>query len=459
MFQKVLIANRGEIAVRIIRACHELGLSTVAVFSEADRGSLHASLADEAVCIGPAASSGSYLAIPRVMSAAEITNADAIHPGYGFLAENHQFADACESSGIAFIGPSAETIRLMGDKSEAKATMRRAGVPVVPGSEGVLETEEEARRLAEEIGYPVIVKARDGGGGKGMRVVETAETLSRQFQMAQAEASAAFGSGAVYLEKFLRRPRHIEFQLAGDGAEVVHFFERDCSIQRRHQKLVEESPSPGLDPGTRDAMGAIACRGAREIGYRNLGTMEFLVDEDGSFYFMEMNTRLQVEHPVTEWVTGIDLVKLQIRIAAGEPLGLKQEEIRSSGHAIECRINAESPYHGFRPSPGQVTRWHAPGGPGIRIDSHVFQGYVIPPDYDSMIAKLTAFGADRAEAIARMSRALREMQVEGIDTTIDYHKEILAHPDFISGRFDTHFVERTKGGNGKAAGAPLPGSG
>ncbi len=445
MFTKILVANRGEIAVRIIRACQELGVATVAVYSDADRDSLHVRMADEGICIGPAPSRESYLNVTRVMSAAQISNADAIHPGYGFLAENHQFAEAVETSGLTFIGPAPESIRVMGDKSIAKATMKAAGVPVVPGSEGTVDDVAVALVLAERIGYPIILKAKDGGGGKGMRVVSAPEELERQYQTAQNEAAAAFGNGALYLEKYLRAPRHIEIQLAGDTAgRVVHFFERDCSIQRRHQKLLEETPSPGLNLQTREAMGRVACEGAGAIGYRGLGTMEFLLDQDGSYYFMEMNTRLQVEHPVTEMVTGIDLVKLQIRIAAGEPIPFGQSDIVQRGHAIECRINAESPHQGFRPCPGTVTGFHISGGFGIRLDSHVYAGYAIPPHYDSMIAKLIAHGRDREEAVARMSRALRESVIEGIDTTIPYHRAILSDPDFLAGRFDTRFVELHK---------------
>lgn len=452
MFHKVLIANRGEIAVRVIRACRELNLTTVAIYSEADRESLHVRMADESVCIGPPSSQESYLAIPRVLSAAEITGADAIHPGYGFLSENHQFADACESSGIVFLGPSAESIRIMGDKSEAKAAMIAAGVPVIPGSKGVLESSKQALEVAEEIGYPIILKARDGGGGKGMRVVTSADELVRQYELAQSEAQAAFGSGALYLEKLLEHPRHVEIQVVADAhGNVIHLHERDCSIQRRHQKLLEEAPCAVLDPEIRRAMGEVACRGAREIGYRGVGTMEFLY-QDGGFYFMEMNTRLQVEHPVTEMITGVDLVKLQIRAGAGEPLGLQQSDIKVNGHSVECRINAESPYQGFRPCPGQITRFHQPGGPGVRVDTHIYAGYTIPPYYDSMIAKVVTHGRDREEAIARMARALGEMEIEGIDTTIPYHREILAHPEFLAGRIDTRFVERNRAGNGKATG-------
>jgi acetyl-CoA carboxylase biotin carboxylase subunit len=448
MFSRVLIANRGEIAVRIIRACKELGISTVAVYSEADRDSLHVRLADESVCIGPPSSRESYLSVPRVISAAEITQADAIHPGYGFLSEKHGFAEVCEASGVVFIGPPAEAIRVMGDKSEAKRTMIAAGVPVVPGSDGVLGSLVEAMATAERVGFPVILKARDGGGGKGMRVVTGPDELARQFQIAQAEAEAAFGNGALYMERYLVRPRHIEVQLAADRqGNVVHLMERDCSVQRRHQKLVEEAPAPGLAEDIRRQMGQVACAGALGIEYHSVGTMEFLY-EDGEFFFMEMNTRLQVEHPVTEMVTGIDLVKLQIRIAAGEPLGIAQDEIVARGHSIECRINAESPYHNFRPCPGTIEELHIPGGPGIRFDSHVYSGYTISPYYDSMIGKLIAHGATRDEAISRMLRALEEARVVGIDTTLAYHREILSHPDFRAGKLDTKFIERMQAGNG-----------
>jgi acetyl-CoA carboxylase, biotin carboxylase subunit len=452
MLKKVLIANRGEIAVRIIRACQELGISTIAVYSDADRDSLHVRLADEAICIGPAPSRESYLSVTSIMSAAQITNADSIHPGYGFLAENYQFAEAVESSGLTFIGPTPDSIRIMGDKAVAKTTMKQAGVPVLPGSDGVVDSAAAALDLAAEVGYPVIMKAKDGGGGKGMRVVATPSDLERQFQMAQTEATAAFGSGALYLEKYLQAPRHIEIQLVGDTqGKVVHLYERDCSIQRRHQKLLEESPSPGLDPRTRLAMGRLACEGARKIRYRGLGTMEFLLDSDGSYYFMEMNTRLQVEHPVTEMVTGLDVVKLQIRVAAGEPIPFTQEDVVQRGHAIECRINAESPAQGFRPCPGTVSTFHIAGGPGVRLDSHVYAGYVIPPHYDSMMAKIITHGADRPEAIARMTRALRESVIEGVDTTIPYHLEILSDPSFVAGVVDTHFVEKRKAAGPKPA--------
>ncbi len=444
MFRKILIANRGEVALRICRACRELGIATVAVYSEADADSLHVRLADESVCIGPPKSRESYLNIPRIMSAGQITNADAIHPGYGFLAENAQFAEACESSGIVFIGPSPRAIQSMGDKAVAKALMREAGVPVLPGSAGVVESPEEASLLAEEVGYPVILKAKDGGGGKGMRVVRGPEELERLYATAQAEAQAAFNSGAVYLEKFLVAPRHIEIQLVGDRqGNVVHLGERDCSIQRRHQKLIEEAPSPAISQDIRERMGRTAVQGASRIGYESLGTMEFLYEErTGQFYFMEMNTRLQVEHPVTEMVTGLDLVKLQIRIAAGEPLRLRQEDIVIRGHAIECRINAENPDQGFRPSPGDVSQFFLSGGPGIRIDSHIVSGSMISPHYDSMVGKLIAHGRDREEALARMGRALAEARVEGIDTTIPFHREVLANPDFRAGRYDTGFLDR-----------------
>ena len=453
MFGKILIANRGEIAVRVIRACRELGVSSVAVYSEADREALHVRLADESVCIGPASSRESYLAPARVISAARIKGAEAIHPGYGFLSENAAFAEMVESSGLVFIGPTPASIRLMGDKSAAKATMKAAGVPVTPGSDGVVESSAEARLIAERIGYPVILKARDGGGGKGMRVVSARDELERLFQTAQTEATAAFGNGALYLERYLRSTRHIEIQLLGDGqGEAGHLFERDCSVQRRHQKLVEESPSPGLDPATRLEMGRVAREGARRISYRGAGTMEFLLDEDGSFHFMEMNTRLQVEHPVTEMVTGVDLVKEQLRIAAGEPWRWTPESIPQSGHAIECRINAEDPARGFRPSPGRITALHLPGGPGIRIDTHLQHGYTVPPHYDSLVAKLIAHGSDRGEAIARLRRALYEMVIEGIQTTIPFHLDLLEDPVFLAGRADPRSVAGRAAERAAAAG-------
>jgi len=442
MFRKVLIANRGEIALRVIRACRELDIATVAVFSEADRDSLHVRLADESVCIGPPAPAQSYNYIARLISAAEVTGADAVHPGYGFLSENAHFVEVCESCGFTFIGPSPEMIRRMGDKSEAKRTMRAAGLPLVPGSDGELADVDEAVSVARDIGFPVIVKASAGGGGRGMRIAWDERQLRAGFGIAQAEAGAAFSNSAVYLEKYVVKPRHIEFQLFGDGqGNVVHLGERECSVQRNHQKLIEEAVSSCLTPEQRAEMGAMAARGAASIGYRNAGTMEFLYDQDGRFYFMEMNTRIQVEHPVTEEVTGIDLVKEQLRVAAGERMSFTQEDVTFSGHAIECRINAEDFEHGFRPSPGQVTYWYKPGGPGIRVDSHVYAGYRIPPYYDSMIGKLIAVGKTRAEAIRRMEIALDEMIVEGIKTSIPFHKLALHHPRFRAGDLDTRFVE------------------
>ncbi|HXS83069.1 MAG TPA: acetyl-CoA carboxylase biotin carboxylase subunit [Methylomirabilota bacterium] len=442
MFKKVLIANRGEIALRVIRACRELDIATVAVFSEADRESLHVRLADESVCIGPPAPAQSYNHIARLISAAEVTGADAIHPGYGFLSENAHFVEVCESCNFTFIGPNPEMIRRMGDKAEAKRTMKAAGLPMVPGSDGILTNVDEAIGIAREIGFPVIVKAAAGGGGRGMRIAWDEKVLRQGFGIAQAEAGAAFNNSAVYLEKYITQPRHIEIQLFGDGkGSVVHLGERECSVQRNHQKLIEEAPSAVLTPEQRLKMGELAANGAAEIGYRNAGTMEFLYDQDGSFYFMEMNTRIQVEHPVTEEVTGIDLVKEQILVAAGEPMTFKQEDVKLHGHAIECRINAEDFEHGFRPSPGKVTYWYRPGGPGLRVDSHVYAGYTIPPYYDSMIGKLIAHGKDRAEAIRRMEIALEEMIVEGIKTTIPFHRLALATDKFRKGDLSTRFVE------------------
>jgi len=443
MFRKVLIANRGEIALRIIRACRELRIATVAVFSEADRDSLHVRLADESVCIGPAAPSQSYNYIPRLIAAAEVTGSDAVHPGYGFLAENAHFAEVCASCGFVFIGPTPEMIRKMGDKSVARQTMRDAGLPLVPGSPGTLVDIDEALSFAREIGFPVIIKASAGGGGRGMRVANDEKQLRTGFGIAQAEAGSAFGNDAVYLERYIGRPRHIEFQLFGDThGNLIHLGERECSVQRNHQKLIEESPSVMLDDATRRRVGEIAVRGAQAIGYVNAGTMEFLFDQDGSFYFMEMNTRIQVEHPVTEEVTGLDLVKEQIRVAAGEKLSVTQDQVEWSGHAIECRINAEDHEHGFRPSPGQVTYWYKPGGPGIRVDSHVYAGYRVPPYYDSMIGKLIAYGKDRPEALRRMEIALEEMIVEGVKTTIPFHLIALRSEAFQKGDLDTRFVER-----------------
>ncbi|MCS7228447.1 MAG: acetyl-CoA carboxylase biotin carboxylase subunit [Candidatus Kryptonium sp.] len=443
MFRKILIANRGEIALRIIRTCKELGIKTVAVYSEADRYSLHVKFADEAVCIGPGPSKESYLNIPRIIAAAEITNAEAIHPGYGFLSENAMFAEICESSGIKFIGPTPDAIEAMGDKSLAKETMKKAGVPVIPGSDGVVNSLEEAREIANEIGYPIMLKAAAGGGGKGMRMVNSDDELENAWQTARAEAEAAFGNPALYIEKFIEKPRHIEIQvLADEHGNVIHLGERDCSIQRRHQKLIEESPSPIVTPELREAMGQAAVKGAKSVKYRNAGTIEFLVDKDGNFYFMEMNTRIQVEHPVTEMVYGVDIVREQIRIAAGEKLGIKQKELKPNGHAIECRINAEDPYKGFRPSPGKITALHFPGGFGVRIDSHIYQEYVVPPYYDSMIAKLIVHAKSRDEAIRRMLRALEEFVIEGIHTTIPFHIKLLNSPEFRSGTdYDTKFVD------------------
>jgi acetyl-CoA carboxylase biotin carboxylase subunit len=440
MFKKILIANRGEIALRIIRTCREMGIRTVAVYSTADKESLHVKFADEAVCIGKPQGSESYLNIPNLIAAAEITNADAIHPGYGFLAENSKFAEICGLSGIKFIGPTPEQIRKMGDKITAKETMIKAGVPVVPGGEGLLESLEQAKYLAKEIGYPVILKATAGGGGKGMRVVWTEDELERNYNMAKTEAGAAFKNDGIYMEKFVEEPRHIEIQVAGDRfGTVCHLSERDCSIQRRHQKLVEESPSPFMTPELRKAMGEAAKKAASAIAYESVGTIEFLVDKHRNFYFMEMNTRIQVEHCVTEEVTNFDLIKEQILIAAGERISGKDYE--PSMHAIECRINAEDPYNDFRPSPGKITVLHQPGGHGIRIDSHVYAGYVIPPYYDSMIAKIIAVARTREEAINTMSRALSEYVIEGVKTTIPFHQQLMRNEDFRNGNFTTKFLE------------------
>nr|BCX00334.1 MAG: acetyl-CoA carboxylase biotin carboxylase subunit [Bacteroidota bacterium] len=440
MFRKILIANRGEIALRIIRTCKEMGIRTVAVYSTADRDSLHVRFADEAVCIGPGPSRDSYLKIPRLIAAAEVTNADAIHPGYGFLAENAQFAAICAEHGITFIGPSPEAIRRMGDKAEAKRTMRLAGVPTIPGSEGTIEDPMEAFEVAREIGFPVIIKAAAGGGGRGMRVVWEPEDFIPQFNLARAEAEAAFGNPAVYLEKYLEEPRHIEIQVLGDRhGTVIHLGERDCSIQRRHQKLVEEAPSPIMTPELRQRMGEAAIRGAAAVGYEGAGTIEFLVDRYGNFYFMEMNTRIQVEHPVTEEVTDYDIVQQQILIAMGERISGQIPELR--GHAIECRINAEDPFNGFRPSPGRITALHVPGGHGVRVDTHAYAGYVIPPYYDSMIAKLIVRGKTRQEAIAKMERALEEFIIEGVHTTIPFHRRLMRDARFRAGEFTTKFLE------------------
>jgi len=442
MFRKILIANRGEIALRIIRAARELGIETVAVFSEADRDSLHVRLADEAVCIGPAPSSASYLHIPRIISAAEITAADAIHPGYGFLSENAHFAEVCESCEIRFIGPTSDMIRAMGDKAVARKTVSAVGVPVTPGSEGVLSSADEAVEVAKTLGYPVIIKAAAGGGGKGMRIATDESSLRNGVLTAQAEAEANFGSGEVYLERYIEKPRHIEFQIFGDKhGHVVHLGERECSIQRRHQKLIEESPSAALTPAIREAMGTAAVKSAAAINYLGAGTIEFLLGPDDSFYFMEMNTRIQVEHPVTEEVTRTDLIKAQITVAAGDELPWKQEEIVLEGHAIECRINAEKPDQNFQPSPGTVRYFHGPGGPGVRVDSHLYSGYRVPPNYDSMVAKIICWGRDRNESIARMQRALEETVVEGIDTTLSFHLEILQDEAFRRAEIHTGYLE------------------
>lgn len=440
MFNKVLIANRGEIALRIIRACRELGVQTVAVYSEADKPSLHVRFADEAVCIGPAQGKASYLRIPSILAAAEITGADAIHPGYGFLAENAEFAEICTDSGLAFIGPSPEAIVRMGNKSIAKDTMRNARVPVIPGSQGIVATVEEAIALVAEIGVPVMLKAAAGGGGKGMRLVTRIEDVERAFTTARNEAEAAFNNPDMYIEKFVEDPRHVEIQVFGDRhGNIIHLNERECSIQRRHQKLIEESPSPIMSEQLRQAMGEAAIKAARAVDYVGAGTVEFLVDKHRNFYFMEMNTRIQVEHPVTEISLGIDLVKEQIRVAAGHALSIQQGA--PEFHAIECRINAEDPYHDYRPSPGKIESLHFPGGPGIRVDSHIYQGYQIPPYYDSLVAKLIAFGRTREEAIARMKRALGEFVIEGIHTTIPFHLKMMDNADFISGDFDTKYLD------------------
>jgi acetyl-CoA carboxylase biotin carboxylase subunit len=442
MFTRILIANRGEIALRIIRACKELGIKTVAVYSDVDATSLHVRLADEAVCIGKAMPSSSYLNIPAIISAAEITDVEAVHPGYGFLAEDAHFAEICESCQIKFIGPTPENMRLMGDKMTAKDTMKKAGIPVIPGSAGLLKTKEDALKEAKRIGYPVIIKASAGGGGKGMRVCHNDVRLVSAFLTAQSEAEAAFGNSAVYMEKYIEAPRHIEFQiLADEKGNIVHLGERDCTIQRRHQKLIEEAPSPALSTAMRKKMGEAAVKGAKAVNYRGAGTVEFLVDGD-EFYFMEMNTRIQVEHPVTEMVTGIDLIKEQIKVAAGQKLSVKQEDINIKGHAIECRINAEDPDHDFRPSPGKLVAIHVPGGLGVRVDTHVYAGYEIPPFYDSLIAKLITYGKDRKEAITIMKRALDEFLVEPIKTTVSFHKKVMIDSDFRKGDVSTHFVEK-----------------
>ena len=442
MFKKVLIANRGEIALRVIRACRELGIETVAVYSEADRESLHVRFADDDVCIGPAPARDSYLRIPRIIAAAEITGADAIHPGYGFLAENAEFAETCAASNVTFIGPTAEQIRIMGNKASAREAMMKVNVPIVPGTPGPVEDAEPALEFAKKIGFPVIIKASAGGGGKGMRVARDADDFARSFQLARSEALSAFGNGDVYVEKYLERPRHIEFQILGDKhGNVIHLGERDCSVQRRHQKLIEEAPSPAVTPKLREEMGKAAVAGAKAINYVGAGTIEMLLDSDGKFYFMEMNTRIQVEHPVTEMLTGVDLVKEQIRVAAGEKLSVGPvKELR--GHVIECRVNAEDPGRNFQPSPGKITTFHPPGGNGVRLDSHVYAGYTVPPYYDSLLAKLIVQGRDRPEALAKMRVALESFIVEGVTTTIPFLARVMQNDRFARGDVDTKFLER-----------------
>jgi len=443
MFQKVLVANRGEIALRVIRACKELGVATVAVYSEADRECLHVRFADDDVCIGRAPGRDSYLNIPRLIAAAEITGADAIHPGYGFLAENPEFAEKVGASNITFIGPTPDQIRQMGDKATARKIAQKLKVPTVPGSPGPVESPDDGLKIAAKIGFPVIIKAAAGGGGKGMRVANDAEQFTQAFNLATQEALAAFGSGQVYLEKYLARPRHIEIQIMGDThGKVMHLCERDCSVQRRHQKLIEEAPSPALDQTLREDIGDAAVKLAESIGYVGAGTIEFLLDEDGSFYFMEMNTRIQVEHPVTEMCTNFDLVKEQIRVAAGEPLSFVMNGNRLRGHAIECRVNAEDPARNFQPSPGLITAYHPPGGPGVRVDTHIYAGYTVPPYYDSLLAKVIVHGNTRAEALARMRQALDSFIIEGVTTTIPFLGRVMRHPDFIEGKVDTKFLER-----------------
>ena len=442
MFKRILVANRGEIALRVIRACRQLGIKTVAVYSEADRDSLHVRFADEDVCIGPPIAMESYLDPKRIIAAAEVTNAEAIHPGYGFLAENAEFAEICEECKIVFIGPNGQMIRQMGAKAKAKELMQKAGVPTIPGSDGLVSDLDEAAEVAAQVGYPVLLKASAGGGGRGMRMAMAPEELETAFNMARNEAEAAFHDGSLYLEKVIQKPHHVEVQILGDNyGNIVHLGERDCSIQRRHQKLLEETPSPVVGDDLRRRMGEVAILGARAVDYRGAGTIEFLVDNEGNFYFMEMNTRVQVEHPVTEVFTGIDIVAEHIKIAAGERMELTQDSIGFRGHVIECRINAEDPSKGFRPSPGKITAFHQPGGIGVRVDTHAYAHYVIPPYYDSMIGKLIVRGKTREEAIIKLLAALDEFIIEGIPTTIDFHKLILSHPDFVSGNFDTSFIE------------------
>lgn len=441
MIRKVLVANRGEIAVRIIRACREMGIETVAVYSEADREAIHAKLADEAICIGPAALLESYLAMEKIISATIVSGADAIHPGYGLLSENSKFAALCEKCDICFIGPTAEVMAKMGDKQEARNTMKQAEVPIIPGSESAVYDADAGMREAEKAGYPVMIKAVLGGGGKGMRMVERPEDFEQNFYLAQTEAKKAFGDDAMYVEHFITRPRHIEVQILADShGNVIHLGERDCSIQRNHQKMIEEAPSAVLTEELRTKMGETAVRAARAAGYTGAGTIEFLLEKTGSFYFMEMNTRIQVEHPVTEWITGIDLIKEQIRIADGKKLSYTQEDVRITGHSIEVRINAEKPEEGFRPCPGTVMGLHLPGGKGVRIDSAIYSGYAIPPFYDSMIAKISVWAKNRGEAIRKMQSALGEVIIEGVDTNVDYQYDILNHPDFLAGNVDIEFI-------------------
>ncbi|WP_061321146.1 acetyl-CoA carboxylase biotin carboxylase subunit [Clostridium botulinum] len=443
MFKKILVANRGEIAVRIIRACREMGIETVAIYSEADKDALHVQLADEAVCIGPPSSKDSYLNMYNIISATVLTGSQAIHPGFGFLSENSKFANMCKDCNIVFIGPDSETIDKVGNKSNARDIMIRAGVPVIPGSNGVIHNEEEALNIAEEIGYPVVVKASAGGGGRGIRIVHSKENMIKAFNTAKSEAKGAFGDDSMYVEKFIKNPRHIEFQILGDSyGNIIHLGERDCSLQRRNQKVLEEAPSPRMNEELRKRMGDVAIKAAKAVEYKNAGTIEFLLDEDGSFYFMEMNTRIQVEHPITEMVTGVDILKEQIKIAYGEKLNIKQKDIKIQGHAIECRINAEDYKNGFRPCPGKIENLYIPGGLGVRLDSSVYSGYTIPPYYDSMIGKLIAYGRNREETIQIMKRALGELIIEGVNTNIDFQFIILEDENFIKGEYTTKYIEK-----------------
>lgn len=452
LFKKILIANRGEIAVRIIRACRELGIRTVAIFSDIEREALHVRLADEAICVGPASSKHSYLNIPAILSAAEITDSEAIHPGYGFLSENSHFAEACATSGITFIGPTPGNIKIGGDKAKARQVLKRRGIPVIPGSDGPVLSEEAALKTAQKIGFPVIIKASAGGGGRGMRIVREAQELSHAFHTAQRESLAAFGSSEIYVEKYLPSIRHVEVQIISDGKNIIHLGERDCSIQRRHQKLIEEAPSPIATIKFRKKIGELAVRAAKAMKYQNVGTIEFIVDQDQNIYFMEVNTRIQVEHTITEEITGVDIIKEQIKIAAGLPLSYRQNQIKPSGHAIECRINAEDPEK-FIPSPGKITLFSPPGGPGVRVDTAAYTNWAVPPNYDSMIAKLIVHGKNREEAIAKMKMALDEFIIDGIKTTIPFHKKVLNHPDFLKGNFNTDFIEKmnTIGSSGNTA--------